>query len=400
MAFVQGDRAMSQAFLPYGRQNVTEADMAAVHRVLEGDYLTTGPEIDAFETEFAARTGAPHAVACNSATAALHLALDALGVSAGDICIVPAITFLATANAGRYCGADIVFADVDPESGLMTPQTLEAALKRSEGRARAVLPVHLGGSLCDMTAISEIARREGLFVVEDACHALGGLDADGAPVGACMVSDAATFSFHPVKTLTSGEGGMVTTRSAGLADAMARRRSHGVEREPGAFYRDAGAQEPWWYEQQALGWNYRMPDILAALGRSQLSRLDEIAQRRRALTALYVEALADLSPLVKTPPVQTGAQACRHLMNVQIDFANAGVSRADVMARMKAVGVGSQVHYIPVHTQPYYRALYGDHRLPGAEKHYLRTLSLPLYPELTEADVARVAEALAAALKP
>lgn len=391
---------MSKAFLPYGRQNVTEADMAAVRRVLESDHLTTGPEIEAFEADFSNQTGAPHSVACNSATAALHLALDALGVSSGDTCIVPAITFLATANAGRYCGADIVFADVDPETGVMTPQTLEAALKRAGDRARAVLPVHLGGSLCDMAGLAEIAKREGLFVVEDACHALGGSDFSGEPVGACPHSDAATFSFHPVKTLTCGEGGMVTTRSAGLADAMARRRSHGVEREPGAFYRDAGAQEPWWYEQQALGWNYRMPDILAALGRSQLSRLDQIARRRRELTALYAEGLADLAPLVKTPAAQPGADPCRHLMNVQIDFANAGVSRADVMARLKTAGVGSQVHYIPVHTQPYYRALYGDQRLPGAEKHYLRTLSLPLYPELTDADVARVVEALAAALNP
>jgi dTDP-4-amino-4,6-dideoxygalactose transaminase len=193
---------------------------------------------------------------------------------------------------------------------------------------------------------------------------------------------------------------MVTTRSPGFAEAMARRRSHGVERDPQAFYRDAGAQEPWWYEQQALGWNYRMPDILAALGRSQLQRLPEIVERRRALTAAYQEALADLAPLVKTPPVQPGVEVCRHLMNVQIDFANAGMSRIEVMARLKAAGVGSQVHYIPVHTQPYYRALYGDQRLPGAEKHYLRTLSLPLYPELTEADVGRVAEALTAALKP
>lgn len=391
---------MSQTFLPYGRQHVTEADMAAVRRVLEGDYLTTGPEIPAFEADFCEQTGASHAVACNSATAALHLALDALGVSAGDVCIVPSITFLATANAARYCRADVVFADVDPETGLMTPDTLQAALKRADGRARAVLPVHLGGSLCDMSAISTIARREGLFVVEDACHALGGADGDGAVVGACAHSDAATFSFHPVKTLTSGEGGMVTTRSAGLADAMARRRSHGVEREPGAFYRDAGAQEPWWYEQQALGWNYRMPDILAALGRSQLSRLHQIAQRRRDLTALYAEALGELAPLVKTPPVPAGTEPCRHLMNVQIDFANAGVSRADVMARLKAQGVGSQVHYIPVHAQPYYRALYGDQRLPGAEKHYLRTLSLPLYPELSDADVARIAQTLAVALKP
>ncbi len=191
---------------------------------------------------------------------------------------------------------------------------------------------------------------------------------------------------------------MVTTRSAGLADAMARRRSHGVERNPQAFYRDAGAQEPWWYEQQALGWNYRMPDILAALGRSQLVRLEEIAKRRRALTAAYRNQLAALAPLVQAPPETPGAEICRHLMNVQVDFANAGVSRAEVMDRLKADGVGSQVHYIPVHTQPYYRALYGDQRLPGAQRHYLRTLSLPLFPEMADADVDRVAAALKRAL--
>lgn len=390
----------TEPFLPYGRQSVTEADMAAVRRVLESDYLTTGPEVTAFEADFAQACAVPFATACNSATAALHLVLDALGVRPGEVCIVPSITFLATANAARYCGADVVFADVDSETGLMTPATLEAALERAEGKARAVLPVHLGGSICDMPAIAAIAAREGLFVVEDACHALGGVDAEGRAVGACAHSNAATFSFHPVKTLTSGEGGMAVTRSEALADAMARRRSHGVEREPSAFFRDEGALEPWWYEQQALGWNYRMPDILAALGRSQLARLPQIAERRRALTAQYRQALAALAPRVAAPPDQPGAQPCRHLMNVQIDFANAGVSRAEVMARLKARGVGSQVHYIPVHAQPYYRALYGDQRLPGAQKHYLRTLSLPLYPEMTEDDVARVAEALSEALTP
>ena len=389
---------MSEPFLPYGRQHVTEADMAAVRRVLESDFLTTGPEVDAFEADFAAACAVGHAVSCNSATAALHLALDALGVGPGDACIVPAVTFLATANAARYCGADVVFADVDAETGLLTAQTLEAALSRAGGRARAVLPVHLGGSFCDMPAIAEIARREGLFVVEDACHALGAEDAHGQLAGACAHSDAATFSFHPVKTLTSAEGGMAVTNSPALADAMARRRSHGVERDPSAFYRDAGAHEPWWYEQQALGWNYRMPDVLAALGRSQLGRLAEIAGRRRALTQAYREALAGLAPLVQPPAQGWNRAGCRHLMNVQIDFANAGVARAEVMARLKARGIGTQVHYIPVNTQPYYRALYGDVRLPGAQKHYLRTLSLPLYPELTQSDVQRVADSLADSL--
>ena len=391
---------MSDPFLPYGRQTVTEADKAAVARVLSSDYLTTGPEGPAFETAFAAACDAPFAVACNSATAALHLALDGLGVGPGDVCIVPSVTFLATANAVRYCGADVVFADVDPVTGVLTPATFTAALARAQGRAKAVLPVHLGGTLCDMAAIAAIAAGAGAWVVEDSCHALGAVAPDGAPVGACTRSHAATFSFHPVKTLTSAEGGMVTTRSPALADAMARRRSHGVEREAARFYRAQGADEPWWYEQQALGWNYRMPDVLAALGRSQLERLAQIAERRRALCAAYDRALAPLGDLVRPPQAQDGVEACRHLMNVGIDFDAAGVDRARVMAALKARGVGSQVHYIPVHRQPYYRALYGDVALPGAEAYYARTLSLPLYPDLGQGDVARVAAALGAALKP
>jgi len=390
---------MSEPFLPYGRQSIDDSDLAAVARVLKSDYLTTGPEIPAFEAEFAAAVNAPHAVACNSATAALHLALDGLGVGPGDVCIVPTITFLATANAARYCGADVVFADVDSETGLLTAETLVVALVRAGGRAKAVLPVHLGGALCDMAAIAPVAREAGLKIVEDSCHAIGSVDAHGDPAGACTRSDAATFSFHPVKTLASGEGGMVTTRDRALAAQMALARSHGVERSPDRFTRAGGADAPWWYEQQALGWNYRMPDILAALGRSQLARLPHFAARRRALCAAYQTALTEFAPLVRTPVFQRGVDPCRHLMNVRVDFASAKCTRAGVMERLKARGVGSQVHYIPVHTQPYYRGLYGDGDLPGARAFYEKTLTLPLYPDMTEADVGRVADALAFALK-
>ncbi|MFW6413525.1 MAG: UDP-4-amino-4,6-dideoxy-N-acetyl-beta-L-altrosamine transaminase [Oceanicaulis sp.] len=387
------------AFLPYGRQSIDEADIAAVVRVLKSGHLTTGPEIPAFEAEFAAAVSAPHAVACNSATAALHLALDGLGVKPGDVCIVPTITFLATANAARYCGADVVFADVDPETGLLTAETLGDALTRAGGRAKAVLPVHLGGALCDLAAIAPVAREAGLKIVEDSCHAVGSLDRHGDPVGACARSDAATFSFHPVKTIASGEGGMVTTRDGALAAHMARARSHGVERDPERFERAAMAEAPWWYEQQQIGWNYRMPDILAALGRSQLAKLSEFAAKRRALCDPDETALTEFAPLVWTPAFQKGVEPCRHLMNVRIDFAAAKVTRTGVMARLKARGVGSQVHYIPVHTQPYYKAHSGETDLPGAQAYYERTLSLPLHPEMSEADVGRVADALAYALK-
>ncbi|MEO1039633.1 MAG: UDP-4-amino-4,6-dideoxy-N-acetyl-beta-L-altrosamine transaminase [Pseudomonadota bacterium] len=384
-------------FLPYGRQSISAGDREAVLRVLDSDYLTTGPEIAAFETEFAAAVGAPHAVACNSATAALHLALDGLGVRPGDVCIVPAITFLATANAARYCGADVRFADVDPETGLLTPATLAAALDQAPKPA-AVLPVHLAGLSCDMAAISALAREAGAVVVEDSCHALASLDTAGHRVGACAFSDAATFSFHPVKTLACGEGGMITTGDRTLAARMTDRRSHAMVRDPDRLQRRAGRDEPWWYEMQALGWNYRMPDINAALGRSQLARLDWFAARRRALAARYGEALSVLGPLVRPPAQPDGLNPCRHLYNVRIDFEAAGVSRAAVMQRLKAEGVGSQVHYIPVCRQPYYRALYGEQRLEGAERYYARTLSLPLFADMQDDDPDYVAAALGRAL--
>lgn len=385
-------------FLPYGRQSVDEADVDAVARVLRGDYLTTGPEIAAFEAEFAAAVEAPHAVSCNSATAALHLALDALGVGPGDVCVVPTITFLATANAALYCGASVTFADVDPETGLMTAQTLQEALERAGPAAKAVLPVHLAGALCDVDAVAAIARPAGLSIVEDSCHALGTIDADGAPAGACRVSDAATFSFHPVKTLACGEGGMVTTQDGELAGRMARARSHGVERDPARFRTGALKDAPWAYEQQALGWNYRLPDILAALGRSQLAKLPAFAAKRRALCRAYERDLAPLAPLVRPPVAQPGVDPCRHLMNVRIDFGAAGVTRGEVMAGLKRRGVGSQVHYIPVHTQPYHAARGGEADLPGARAYYESTLSLPLFPAMEEGDVARVAAALREAL--
>jgi UDP-4-amino-4,6-dideoxy-N-acetyl-beta-L-altrosamine transaminase len=389
---------MTEPFLPYGRQVIEADDVDAVARALRSDFLTTGPEIPAFEAEFAAACGAGEAVACANGTAALHLALDALGVGAGDVCIVPAITFMATANAGRYCGAEIVFADTDPDTGLMTPETFSDALDRAGGRAKAVLLVHLAGELCDMAAIAPLARQAGLAIVEDSCHALGSRFPDGALAGGGAWSDAATFSFHPVKTLACGEGGMVTCGDPALAETMRRQRSHGIERDPARFEDAEGADRPWHHEMASLGWNYRLPDINAALGRSQLARLDRFAARRRALAGLYEQALAPLAPVALPPARMAGTDPCRHLMNVRIDFEAAGVARETVMARLHARGIGSQVHYIPVHTQPYYVKRYGKTALPGAEAYFARTLSLPLFASMADEDVGRVAAALAAAL--
>jgi len=386
---------LADAFLPYGRQSIDDDDVAAVAQALRADFLTTGPTVEAFERAFADKVGAPHAVACSNGTAALHLAMLALGIGEGDTCIVPSITFLATANCARYVGAEVVFADVDPATGVMTPETLEAALDRAgDTRVAAVLPVHLRGEVCALPALAQIAEEAGAVIVEDACHALGsrarGLGADDWTVGDGSQSALACFSFHPVKTIATGEGGMVTTASEGLAGRLRTLRSHGMIRPPGA--------DPWWYEMPEVGFNYRLPDVLCALGLSQLSKLDAFVARRRDLAARYLARLADLAPLAQPAATELWSDPALHLMTVLIDFEAAGRTRAAVVEALRGKGVGSQVHYIPVHTQPYYRQRYGDLDLPGASAWYDRCLSLPLYPAMADSDVDRVVDALAAAL--
>lgn len=385
---------MADAVLPYGRQTIEDDDIAAVAEALRGDFLTTGPTVDAFERAFAETVGARHAVACANGTAALHLAMLALDVKPGEAVITPSITFLATANCARYVGADVVFADVDPESGLMTPASLADALDRLEGRKlRAVLPVHLRGDAAELPALAELAASAGAVLVEDAPHAVGTTMTFGnvaESVGDVRHSAMATFSFHPVKTIATGEGGMVTTNDPALAERLRVLRSHGMVRPAGA--------DPWWYEMTEPGFNYRLPDILCALGLSQLRKLPRFAERRRALAAAYREQLAPLAPLVRQAAQPAWSDPVLHLMTVLIDFEAAGRSRLQVVEALKARGVGSQVHYIPVHRQPYYRELYGQLDLPGAEAWYARCLSLPLYPGMEDGDVAKVVDALKAAL--
>ena len=381
---------MVDSFLPYGRQTIEDDDIAAVAAALRDDLLTTGPRVEAFEAAFAEAVGAEHAVACANGTAALHLTMLALGVREGDVCVVPSTTFLATANCVRYVGAEVIFADVDPDSGLMRPQDLARALEQAAPRqVTAVLPVHLRGEVLDLPAIAALAEAAGAVVVEDACHALGSRLLQGnaeVPVGSGRWSSASTFSFHPVKTIATGEGGMITTPDAGLAERLRRLRSHGMVRPPGA--------DPWWYEMAEPGFNYRLPDILCALGHSQLAKLPRFSAARQALAARYLEALKALAPAVRPAASPEGSVATPHLMSVLIDFAAVGRSRREVMEALKDRGIGSQVHYIPVHTQPYYRARYGQQDLPGAQAWYDRTLSLPLYPGMAMADVDRVVAAL------
>ncbi|MBN9495452.1 MAG: UDP-4-amino-4,6-dideoxy-N-acetyl-beta-L-altrosamine transaminase [Alphaproteobacteria bacterium] len=390
-------------FLPYGRQYIDDADVAAVAAVLKGDWLTTGPAVEKMEAALAAAVQAPHAVACNSGTAALHLAALALGLGAGDTALVPAITFMASANAARYVGAEVAFVDVDPATGLSFPAHFEAALARAPGAVKAAFPVHYAGRCADPAGLADFAARHRVDVVEDACHALGTVyDVGGHSfaVGSGAHARLCAFSFHPVKTIAMGEGGAVTTRDADLAARMARLRSHGIERDPARFvdrtagFAADGTANPWYHELSELGFNYRASDLNCALAESQLRKLPFFSARRRALAARYDALLAPLSNVVRPLANVAGCAPVLHLYAVSIDFLAVDLDRARAMAELKARGVGTQVHYIPVHRQPYYRARYGDVSLPGAEAFYARCLSLPLFVGMADSDVDRVVAAL------
>lgn len=394
-------------FLPYGRQAIDEDDIAAVAAALRSDYLTTGPMIQTFETAFAEAVGARFAIVSNSGTAALHLATFAAGVGPGDYCVVPSVTFLATANAVRYMGGEVIFADVDPKTGLMTLETLEAAVqKHKEKKIRAILPVHLNGHSVDMVGLRAMAEKRGMVIIEDACHAIGGRQKTGngtdAKVGACALSEFACFSLHPVKTVTMGEGGVTTTNDPKAYEAMARFRTHGMIRESKDFrhralaFDKSGAANPWYYEMQDIGFNYRATDFACALGLSQLKKLDGFARRRDQLRRRYDHLLAPLaSRLTPVADPDTGASTL-HIYAVLIDFMALGLERAEAMRFLRERGIGTMVHYLPVHMQPYYRDRYGMQSLPGAEAYYGKVLSIPFYPSLTEQQQDQVVTALRA----
>lgn len=396
----------AEKFLPYGRQVIEDDDIAAVASVLRGDYLTTGPAVGIFEADFAKVAGAKEAIVCGNATQALHLACIALGLKDGECAIVPTLTFLATANAVRYTGADVIFADVDPQTGLMTPETFEQAIAQAKKQGvspKVVLPVHLAGQMVEQDAIQKIARRENIAVLTDSCHALSSTY-KGVLAGACQYEDLAVFSFHPVKTIAMGEGGAITTNDPAVAARLRLLRGHGMIHraeqpfDPALGLDENGAPNPWFYEMRELGYNYRESDIHCALGTSQLKKLDRFIQRRRELATLYDELLAPLAPNVLPPLRVADCVPGWHLYAVRIDFDKAGCSRAALMNVLKAQNIGTQVHYIPVHRQPYYRSLYGDLNLPGADHYYEHTLSLPLFPAMTNEDVRFIVDALRAAV--
>lgn len=398
---------MTSLSLPYGAHAVDDDDIAAVVDALRSDRLTTGPAVVAFERALAETLGAAHAVACSSGTSALHLASLALGLGSDDAVIVPSLTFVATANAPHATGAEIIFADVDPDTGLMTPETFSAALESASGQTvRAVFPVHLNGQCVAMSEIATIAEANGIAIVEDACHAVGArYPKSNSPVGGGAHGAAAAFSFHPVKTIAMGEGGAVTTNDSALAAAMRRFRNHGLVTTPDEFenpvaaFDSNSAPNPWYCEMPVPGFNYRASDIHCALALSQLAKLQRFVAERAALVSIYDNALVPLAPLVKPLRRVAGGQAAWHLYVVQVDFASAGVTRGDVMRRLAGQGIGTQVHYIPVHRQPYYARRYGALDLPGADDYSDHVLSLPLFVGLATGDVSRVVRSLAEALR-
>lgn len=390
------------SFLPYGRQTIEEDDIAAVAECLRGDYLTTGPMVETFEASLRDATGAKFAIACSNGTAALHLAALAAGLGPGDQVIVPSLTFLATANAPHLAGADVVFADVDASTGLLTAETLLEALRRAP-QAKAVFPVHLNGACVEMAKIRQVASLNKLSLIEDACHALGTIYHEGGQeglIGDSFYSDMCAFSFHPVKAIAMGEGGAVTTNTPALADALRLLRNHGMTRDGVSFTQSEEARDrngrinPWYYEMAQPGFNYRVPDILCALGVSQLRKLERFISRRRQLAAQYDAAFADLSPIL-TPVIGPGQHgSAYHLYAVSISFDALRITRAQLMDELRAAGIGTQVHYFPVHRQPYYRAKIGNLHLPGADSYYAGALSLPLFPAMQDEDVERVASTL------
>lgn len=383
--------------IPYGRQEITASDIDAVVEVLKSDFLTQGPAVPRFERAVATRVGAEHALAVNSATSALHIACMALGLKPGDWLWTSPVTFLASANCALYCGAQVDFVDIDPRTYNMSPAALERKLESAQAQGklpRIVVPVHLAGQPCDMRAIRALSQRYGFSVIEDASHAIGA-NYEGEPIGNCRYSDVTVFSFHPVKIITTAEGGMALTNDATLAREMALARSHGMTRDPSLLTQEPDG--PWYYEQVRLGYNYRMTELQAALGLSQVERLQQYVARRHQLAQRYDDLLGALG--VVTPWQAPGTYSGLHLYIIRLRSGH-GPSHRAVFDKLRAAGIGVNLHYIPVHTQPYYRAMgFGDGDFPEAERYYREAISLPMYATLAESDQDRVVAALREALE-
>ncbi|WP_028116436.1 UDP-4-amino-4,6-dideoxy-N-acetyl-beta-L-altrosamine transaminase [Ferrimonas senticii] len=370
--------------IPYGKQEITQADIDAVVSVLQSDFLTQGPQVPAFERTLTDFTGAKHALAVNSATSALHIACMALDLGVGDWLWTTPVTFVASANCGLYCGAQVDFVDIDPRTYNLCPEALATKLAEAEqaGRLPKILvAVHLCGQPCDMVAIHALCQRYGVKVIEDASHAIGGRY-QGEPIGNGRYSDITIFSFHPVKIVTTAEGGAALTNDDTLASKMALYRSHGITRDEAQMTEPSHG--PWYYQQIELGYNYRMTELQAALGVSQMSRLNDFISARHALAARYDALLADL-PVI-TPYQHPDSYSGLHLYVIRLQLDAISLSHGEVFAQLRERGIGVNLHYIPVHTQPYYRAMgFNDGDFPQSEAYYAEAISLPMFHALTEA---------------
>ena len=382
--------------IPYGRQVITQSDVDAVVAVLRSDFLTQGPQVPLLERGLAEYCGASHAVAVNSATSALHIACLALGLSEGDWLWTTPTTFVASANCALYCGAKVDFVDIDPQTSNLNPQALEQKLiiAEREGRLpKIVIPVHLCGRPCDMQAIHALSKRFRFKIIEDASHAIGSRYRN-EPVGNCRYSDITVFSFHPVKIITTAEGGAALTNHAELASKMALLRSHGITREPEQMVDTPDG--PWYYEQIALGFNYRMTDLHAALGVSQMARIDAFVAQRHQIAAKYDKLFVELPVQV---PARDQDYSALHLYVIRLKLNLISRTHHDVFVALREQGIGVNLHYIPVHTHPYYREMgfaMGD--FPEAERYYREAISLPIYPGLSDEDVTKVVNAVKIAI--
>lgn len=384
--------------IPYGKHHIDEEDIQAVVDVLRSGVLTQGPAVEAFERAIAKYVGAKYAIAVSSGTAALHLAALTAGVSLGKSLITSPITFVASANAALYAGGRVVFADVDPDTVNMSPDALKSALAKNPD-ARTVIPVHFAGLPCDMVAIKAVADQAGAVVIEDAAHALGAKYPDGQPVGCCAHSLMTIFSFHPVKAIAAGEGGLITTNDEAAYRRLVRLRSHGINKfdDPFQLLEQAetdGIRNPWYYEMQEIGFHYRITDLQCGLALSQFKKLDRFIARRRAMVKRYDEAFAGMR---NCGPAQTTGrdQSGHHLYVLRIDFGSIGLTRGQLMQELKSREIGSQVHYIPVPAHPHYRRLgHTPDDYPNAQKYYQEALSIPLFYDLTDEQQDQVVEAI------
>ena len=379
--------------IPYGRQNISDADIEAVIDVLKSDFLTQGPMVPEFERALISCTGAKHALAMNSATSALHVACLALGLGNGDRLWTSPITFVASANAGLYCGATIDFVDIDSATYNMCPKKLEEKLidaQSTQTLPKVLVPVHLCGQPCNMKEIHRLCKKYGVKIIEDASHGIGGLYLD-EPIGNCIYSDITVFSFHPVKIITTGEGGAALTNCDKLAEKMALYRTHGITRDHNLMTELPHGS--WYYQQINLGFNYRMTDIQAALGVSQIGKLDEFISRRHQIAQRYNLLLSELP--VKIPFQLKDTYSALHLYVIRLKLEEINKTHKEIFESLREKGIGVNIHYIPVHLQPYYAAMgfkYGD--FPESEKYYSDAISLPIYPNLSEKDHDMVIESL------